>query len=113
MSNVKLEIDKWNIKIVDRSRNRMKLQIKLGAQEAEAFRNFSEQVKPDHASLDDFVKALFFAGIQSFEKNLQDQIVQHMEENRESFEASGFSFDGDGKLVGLSEDVSGSVETVE
>ena len=93
----------------------MKLYVKLNAQEAEAFKNFSDTVKPPDASLDDFIKGLFFAGIEKFEENLNQQIVKHMEENREQYEASGFTFDDDGKFVSVPQETEeqGTVQTIE
>ena len=92
----------------------MKLYVKLNAQEAESFKNFTDTVKPPDASLDDFIKGLFFAGIEMFEENLNSQIVKHIEENREQYEASGFTFDASGKLTGVDEaTASGSIEVVE
>ena len=112
MMKNKIDTTNWKIKVVERSRNRMKLYIKLSAEEAEAFKNFSDTVKPPEASLDDFLKGIFFAGIEKFEENLNSKIIEHMEQNREQYEASGFSFDDDGKFVGMPGEV-GSVETIE
>ena len=45
-TNIKLDVSKWNIRIDERKRNRMKLQIKLSKDEAQAFKNFSDVCKP-------------------------------------------------------------------
>lgn len=104
----------WKIKIDYRSKNRMKFQLKLNQEEAEAFRNFANAVKPHELGMTDFVRSLFFHGIRALEQELTQNMVKHMEENRETYEASGFSFDDDGKLVGVDEAAaSGTVEVVE
>jgi len=104
----------WKIKIDYRSKNRMKFQLKLNQEEAEAFRNFANAVKPNELGMTDFVRSLFFHGIRALEQELTNNMVQHMEANREQYEASGFSFDEEGKLTGVDEaSASGSVEVVE
>jgi len=114
MSKHKFNPNNWKVKVVERNRNRMKLYIKLSATESEAFKNFADTVKPAEASLDEFIKGIFFAGIEKFEENLNTKIVEHIEENREQYEASGFSFDDAGKFLGTpGDDASGTVETIE
>ena len=104
----------WAVKTEYRSRNRMKFQLKLNAEEAQAFTNFSNSVKPDNIQMNDFVRSIFFAGIRAIEDKLTTDLVKHMEENRADYEASGFTFDEGGKLTGVDEmTASGSVEVVE
>ena len=92
----------------------MKLNLKLNQEESEAFKNFTNSVKPDNVTLHDFVRSIFFNGIRSLEKQLTENLVQHMEANREDFEASGFTFDSSGNLTGVDESqASGTIETVE
>lgn len=94
----------WKVKITLRSKNRMKLNLKLSQDETEAFNTFSDSVKPDGLALDEFVRSIFFAGIRTLEEQLTNNLVKHIEENRAEFEASGFSFDEDGKLSGVAQD---------
>jgi hypothetical protein len=104
----------WKIKIEYRSRNRMKFQLKLSQEEAEAFKNFANNVKPADLALDEFVKSIFFNGVRSLEEQLTNDLVQHMEANKEEYEASGFTFDSEGKLTGVDEaTASGAIETIE
>ena len=91
----------------------MKLQLKLNQEEAEAFRNFSNAVKPDNVNMDDFVRSIFFNGVRFLEEEITKNMISHMESNREEYEASGFTFDENGKLTGVSEDTVGTVEVVE
>ena len=104
----------WKIKTEFRSKNRMKFQLKLNQEEAEAFKNFANSVKPDQLTMNDFVRSIFFNGIRSLEEQLTSNLVQHMEENREEYEASGFTFDASGNLTGVDESsASGAIEIVE
>ena len=43
---IKLDIKSWNIKQKDRSKGRMKFQIKLNKSESESFKVFTGTVKP-------------------------------------------------------------------
>ena len=91
----------------------MKFQLKLNQEEAEAFRNFANSVKPEEISMGDFVRSLFFNGVRALEQELTTNMVQHMEANRDEYEASGFTFDASGKLTGVDEaTASGSVDIV-
>jgi len=92
----------------------MKFTLKLNQEEATAFTNFSQQVKPDDLDLNDFIRSIFFAGIRSIEEELTKNLVKHMEENRDDYEASGFTFDEEGKLTGVDEaTASGTIEVLE
>ena len=104
----------WDVKTTERSKDRMKFRLKLNQEESEAFKSFSNQVKPEDLTMDDFVRSIFFAGIRSLEEELTQNIVKHMEENREEFEASGFTFDKEGNFTGVDEaTASGSLEMIE
>jgi hypothetical protein len=112
--SVKFNPDGWRIKITERSRGRMKFQLKLSQEEAEAFRGFSNAVKPDNIEMPDFIRSIFFAGVRALEEQLTENLVKHIEENRDEYEASGFTFSEEGKLEGVAnESASGSVEVVE
>jgi hypothetical protein len=117
-SKIKLNFSNWKIKIVERSKNRMKFQLKLNNEEAEAFKTFATSVKPEEISMSDFVRSIFFRGVQVLEKQITEDLVKHMEENKEQYEASGFTFDDKGHLTGVDEATSsgipsGTVEVVE
>ena len=102
----------WDIKTIDRSKNRMKFKLKLNQEESDAFRNFANTVKPDNISLDEFVRSIFFQGIRALEQELTTNMVSHIEENRAEYEASGFTFDEEGKLTGVAE-AEGDIEITE
>ena len=113
-NKIKFDFHNWKVKIVERSRNRMKFQLKLGTEEAEAFKTFANSVKPTEISMEDFVRSIFFRGVQSLEKQITEDLVKHMEKNKAEYEASGFTFDEEGNLTGVDEaTASGSIEVAE
>ena len=71
----------------------MKVTIKLNKDEAEGFKNWSTHVKPDELTLDDFVKQIFFNGIEYLNLKLQDVAKKIIEDKnlREQLEASGIN----------------------
>ena len=75
-----LNFDEWNINLIDRTKNRMKLQIKLSKDEAQAFKNFMGMVKPPEIDEIDFVKGIFKIGVETMEMKLMEAVQQHAEE---------------------------------
>lgn len=57
----------------------MKLQIKLGKEEGQAFKNFMEMVKPPEISEDDFLKGVFKIGVETMEMKLMEAVQEHAE----------------------------------
>jgi uncharacterized protein (DUF342 family) len=100
--SIKLDIQNWRLRIDERSRNRMKIQIKLSKDEAEAFKNFSQMVKPEEVSDDDFMKTVFVAGCEALNRQLQQLVQKYAVENREELAASGITVvEGDDGQVQL------------
>lgn len=93
MSKIKLNVSDWKTSIDDRSRGRMKVTIKLNKDEAEGFKNWSEHIKPDQLSIEDFTKQIFFNGIEYLNFKLQDAARKLLEDKdlREKLEASGIN----------------------
>ena len=71
-----LDFDSWNIKPITRKRNRMKLQIKLSKEEAQAFNNFQKLVKPPEIAEDDFLKGIFKIGVETMEMKLMEAVQE-------------------------------------
>jgi len=71
----------------------MKVTIKLNKDEAEGFKNWSTHVKPDELAQEDFVKQVFFNGIEYLNLKLQDVAKKIMEDKnlRQQLEASGIN----------------------
>ena len=93
MSNIKLNVSDWKISLKERSRGRMKINIKLNKDEAEGFKNWSETVKPDNINTEEFSKQVFFNGIEYLNLKLQDVAKRIIEDAslRQQLEASGFN----------------------
>jgi len=77
------------VKIVNRNRDRMKLQVKLSKVEAQAFKNFMQTVKPQEVDESQFIKALFTIGMETMEQRLLEAAKEYVAENREELTASG------------------------
>jgi len=93
VSKIKLNVSDWKTSIDDRSRGRMKVTIKLNKDEAEGFKNWSDHIKPDQLSIEDFTKQIFFNGIEYLNFKLQDAARKLIEDKdlREKLEASGIN----------------------
>lgn len=89
--SIKLDVQKWKIKLEDRSRNRMKIQIKLSKDEAQAFKNFSDTVKPEEVSDHDFMKTIFVTGCETLNQQLQALVQKYALENKEDLASSGIT----------------------
>jgi hypothetical protein len=79
--SITLNFEDWDIKLSDRTRDRMKLQIKLSKDEALAFKNFMSMVKPPEVDEDHFLKGIFKLGIETMEIKLMEAVKQHAEDN--------------------------------
>jgi len=114
-TNIKLDVSKWKIRIDERSKERMKLQIKLSKDEALAFKNFADVCKPEDITDDQFIKTVFVTGIEALNKQLAEMVQKYAAENKEELASSGITVledeDGDIKLAEtakLEHDVSGA-----
>lgn len=84
--NVKLVPSKWKLKFYERSKNRMKITIKLSSEDAQAWQNFSHIMRDEKLSEDEFVKAVFLTGIETLNNRLAERIKDMMIENEEGLE---------------------------
>ena len=109
-TNIKLDVSKWRIRVDQRSRNRIKLQIKLSKDEATAYKNFAEVCKPEEISDDDFLKTVFITGIEALNRQLAEMVSKYAAENKEELAASGITVieDEDGVRLQDSADMSGA-----
>tara|TARA_Y100000310_G_scaffold286765_1_gene311206 strand:+ start:75 stop:464 length:390 start_codon:yes stop_codon:yes gene_type:complete len=102
-TSIKLDVSQWRIRIDERSRNRMKLQVKLSKDEAIAYKNFAEVCKPQEITDEDFIKTVFVTGIESLNQQLSDMVQKYASENKEELAASGITVieneDGQVKLA--------------
>ena len=84
MDTVSFSLDDAKIKLTERSRGRMKIQIKFSKEEAEGFKNFCK-IKPEQLDDETFYKQIFFAGCNA----MTEQIQQMIEEHQQKKEAEG------------------------
>ena len=89
--NIKLDINSWRFRVDHRSRARMKINIKLSKDEAEAFKNFTNVVKPEEVSDDDFMKTIFVTGCEALNRQLSEMVQQYAQANKEELAASGIT----------------------
>jgi len=113
-TKIKFDCDTWKIRVDERSRNRMKLQIKLSKDEALGYRNFADICKPEEITDSDFMKTVFLTGIEAMNQQLADLVKKYAKENVEELAASGITVlegeDGEIKLADttvLEKEVSG------
>jgi len=67
----------------------MKIVIKLGKDEAEAYKNFETTVKPNEVSPDIFAKSIFFNGIEAMNKELSRLVEEYIQNNPEASGVGG------------------------
>jgi hypothetical protein len=89
--SIKFNIDTWKIKVRERRNNRMRLQINLSKDEALAYKNFADVVRPQDISDADFMKTIFLTGIESMNRELADLVKKYAKENKEELAASGIT----------------------
>ena len=114
---IKLDVNNWRIRIDERSKNRMKLQIKLSKDEALAFKNFTDVCKPEEVTNDDFIKTVFVTGIEAMNQQLAQMVQKYAAENKDELASSGITVfedeDGEVKLAPndrINNDLSGGEE---
>lgn len=90
---IKLDLSKSKPKMVERSRGRMKLTVKLNKEEAQAFKNMKASLVPDGVSDDNFIRSVFFIGLEQFHKNTMEMMQQYVKENEEKLRSEGVDVD--------------------
>jgi hypothetical protein len=81
-------VSEWSVKVLNRTKDRMKITFKLSKDEAEAFQSFQNQTKPDEISEDQFIKSIFFLGLTTLETNLTHKIAEEMAKHAEDEQVS-------------------------
>ena len=85
MSKVSLSLKDTKIKLTERSRGRMKIQIKFSKEQAEGFKNFCK-LKPPELDEEDFYKQIFFAGCNVMTEQIQAMVEAHKKTEAEKTE---------------------------
>tara|TARA_R110002051_G_scaffold317561_2_gene398876 strand:+ start:97 stop:450 length:354 start_codon:yes stop_codon:yes gene_type:complete len=81
-------VSEWSVKVLNRTKDRMKITFKLSKDESEAFQNFQNNTKPDDISEDQFIKSIFFLGLTTLETNLHHKIAEEMSKHTEDEEVN-------------------------
>ena len=91
MSDDKLNVSFNNatVKTKEQSRGRMKIVIKLAKDEAEGFLGFKKTMLPEGANEEEFIKAVFFMGLEQFHKNALNMMNKYVEENEDKLKQDG------------------------
>jgi hypothetical protein len=84
--HVKVSFTNTKANIETRNRNRMKVTLKFGAEEAEGFNNFCRLAKPEKMAQDDFVKFIFYKGVEALQLEFAARIEEFKQNNPEEFE---------------------------
>lgn len=88
---INFDFSQWKIRLDERTRNRMKLTIKLNKDEAQAFKNFTESLQPDGMSYDTFIKQVFIAGFNTINMQAMQETRDYVLANKEELAASGIN----------------------
>jgi hypothetical protein len=67
-----VSLDNSKLTLTERSRGRMKINIKLSKEEAEALKAFQQMVKPEEVSEEVFLKQVFFIGLRTLDQELKE-----------------------------------------
>tara|TARA_R110000824_G_scaffold217988_1_gene404428 strand:- start:3014 stop:3340 length:327 start_codon:yes stop_codon:yes gene_type:complete len=76
---VSVNLKNTKFKLTERSRGRMKIQIKFSKEEAEGFKNFC-MIKPEELADEMFYKQIFFAGCNTMTEQIQAMMKERSEE---------------------------------
>ena len=76
---------KIQIKEKGHKAGRMKVTLKFNKDEAEGFMNFCKLVKPEQMNEDDFVKFLFYKGVQALQNDFAESLKNFQQTNPEEF----------------------------
>jgi len=89
-NSIQLDVRDWEIRIENTKRkNRVKLTFKLSKEESAGFEAFMTTVKPDKLSKEDFVKVIFFNGVEALNKEFTEVAKKYAEE-----QAGALALDG-------------------
>tara|TARA_R110002020_G_scaffold379488_3_gene590735 strand:- start:8387 stop:8689 length:303 start_codon:yes stop_codon:yes gene_type:complete len=79
----------------------MKLTVKLNKEQAEGFKAFQQNVKPEEIGDEEFLKLVFFNGIQRMNEQLYEIAQKYLDEEKENLAASGVNIIDDGEQLSM------------
>ena len=101
---INVNIEEWKIKTIERKRGRMKFQLKLNKEETQGFKEFSTHLKPEHMGDEEWLRAIFYKGLEKIQEDLMQGMEKYMEEHKDELDASAMQ---------MVQDASGSTEVIE
>jgi hypothetical protein len=104
LNSINFDVDSWKIKVTERKRGRMKFQIKLDKQETEGFMEFSNSLKPEQMPDDEWIRSIFYKGLEKIQEDIMESMRKYMEEHQDDIDTSAME---------LMQDASGAIEIVE
>jgi len=92
----------------------MKLTIKMGVEETEAFKNFMSELRPPHVTEEEFTRTIFYKGVERFQEELMEKMKAFMEENADQIDASAIEALGsDVSAITQNPSMSGPTEKIQ
>ena len=102
-TSIKFDFESWKIRVKNKRKNRMKITVNLNQEESVGWKNFAQICKPDDIPQEQFMKAVFLAGVEALNKDLAEMVKKYAKENKEELAASGITViegdDGDVQLA--------------
>jgi len=86
---ITLKQDGVQITYTERSRNRLKFQIKFKEEEAVAFKNYAKVFKDPKMPMDDFIRVVFFTGMEALNAQVVSKVKAEMKEQADGLENIG------------------------
>lgn len=88
-TKVKVSLNNTRVKLEFKEelhkRGRMKITLKFGSDEALGFTNFCKLAKPENMSQDDFVKFLFYKGVEALQKDFAAKVEEFRLNNPDEY----------------------------
>jgi hypothetical protein len=85
----------WKVRVDHRDRNRMKINFKLNQQQTEAYEHFRKETMPEGISEEDYVRSIFFLGLDAMERRLVAAVEEAMREQQAAAESDEAEVDID------------------
>jgi len=94
-SDNKINLSFKNVRVRTKTynRGRMKITVNLSKEEAEGFVNFKKTVLPEGANESEFLKTVFFMGLEQFHNNAINMMKKYVEENEDKLRSEGVDVD--------------------
>ena len=86
---ITMKQDGVQVKYTERTRNRVKFQIKFKEEEATAFKNYAKVFKDPEMAMDDFIRVVFFTGMEALNEQVVAKVKADMEDQSKDLDDIG------------------------